>query len=238
MSRCKLYEFLRMAAFTSVLLFLVSLQEPAFAAIVNFETVPTIATGPSLFRNAGPAQTINVPGVATFSGGVVLGFPTNFPASPFSTPPNVYGTADPAFIPGADPSLNSSLSVSIAPTFKTTTVEGLLFNGFSQPVSYTIDAYSGSTLVDSVHFANLQSNFDSGFSVFRLDSGGPSISSVVFNPDKTSTGGRWDYVIDTIAIGEPIENVSPVPIPASAVLFATGLMGLAGMRRLWAAEKN
>lgn len=236
MSRCKLYEFLRMAAFTSVLLFLVSLQEAAFAAIVNFETVPTIATGPSLFRNAGPAQTINVPGVATFSGGVVLGFPTNFPASPFSTPRLWDGRS--RFYSWCRSSLNSSLSVSIAPTFKTTTVEGLLFNGFSQPVSYTIDAYSGSTLVDSVHFANLQSNFDSGFSVFRLDSGGPSISSVVFNPDKTSTGGRWDYVIDTIAIGEPIENVSPVPIPASAVLFATGLMGLAGMRRLWAAEKN
>lgn len=236
MNRCKQYGFMRMAAFTSILLFLVSFQEVALAAIVNFETVPTLATGPSLYLNAGPAQTINVPGVATFSGGVVLGFPTNFPASPFSTPPNVYGTENSSF--GADPSLKSSLSISIAPTFNTTTVEGLLFNGLTQPANYTIDAYSGSTLVDSVYFANLQSNFDSGFSVFRLNSGGPSISSVFFTPDTTTTSGQWNYVIDTVAIGERIENVSPVPIPASAVLFATGLMGLAGMRRLWSTVKN
>ena len=64
---------------------------------------------------------------------------------------NAYGTAY-----FGDPSLSPSISVSIAPTFKTTTVEGLLFNGLSQGVNYTIDAYSGNTLVNSVYFANLQ----------------------------------------------------------------------------------
>jgi hypothetical protein len=220
-----------MTACTGILLVLASLQESAFALIVNFETVPTIATGPNVYLNAGPAQTINVNGVVTFSGGVVLGFPTNFPASPFSTPPNVYATARAGFPDLADPSLSSSLSVSIVPTFTATTVEGLLFNGVPQPVNYTINAYSGSTLVDSEFFPNLQSNATSGFTTFRLNSGGPSITSILFNPDTTSTGGRWNYVIDTIAINEPIQNV--VPLPAGAVLFATGLMGWAGVRWRW-----
>lgn len=232
MRRSRLYETSKVLWFMSVFLILAFLSKSAFAAIVNFETVPVIATGPSLYINAGPAQTINVDGVATFSGGVVLGFPTNFPASPFSTRPNVYATADHLFGSFADPSLSPSLSISIAPTFQTTTAEGLLFNGISQPVNYTVKAYSGSTLVDSVFFSNLQSNLTSGFSVFRLSSGGPSISSVLFTPDMASTGGRWNYAIDTIALGERIENVSPVPLPASVVLFAAGLMGVFGIRFL------
>ena len=191
MSKCRLHVFAQMASLAGIILSLPSLHEPALAVIVDFEVVPAIATGPSLFSTAGPAQTINVNGVVTFSGGVVLGFPTNFPASPFSTPPNVYGTAKaPSFGVSADPSLSSSLSVSISPILGATTVEGLLFNGLTQPVSYTIDAYSGSTLVDSVAFPNLQSNLSSGFTTFRLNSGGPSISSVLFNPDTTLTAGQ------------------------------------------------
>jgi hypothetical protein len=44
-----------------------------------------------------------------------------------------------------------------------------------------------------------------------------------FNSDKTFTPGQWGYAIDTIAIGEPIENVPVVPVPAAAVLI--GLLG-------------
>jgi hypothetical protein len=54
------------------------------------------------------------------------------------------------------------------------------------------------------------------------------MSSVFCNPDTTVTRGQWDYVIDTIAIGEPIENVAVVPVPAAAVLFGSGLIGLLG----------
>jgi hypothetical protein len=49
-----------------------------------------------------------------------------------------------------------------------------------------------------------------------------------FNSDKTFTPGQWGYAIDTIAIGEPIENVAVVPVPAAAVLFGSGLIGLLG----------
>lgn len=230
MNRCKWYEFVRPVLFTGILLVLASLQEPAFALVVNFETVPTIPTGPDTFNAAGPAQTIDVNGVVTFSGGVVLGFPIFLPASPFSTAPNVYGTANaPSIGVAADPSLTPTISVSISTILGATTFEGLLFNGFTQPVSYTIDAYSGSNVVDSVFLPNLESNLSSGFTEFRLSSGGPSITSVLFNPDTTGTSGQWDYFIDTIAINQPIETV---PLPASAVLFATGLMGWAGIRRL------
>jgi len=44
--------------------------------VVNFETVPSLPTGPSLF--GGPEQDIVVPGVATFRGGTILGFAANF----------------------------------------------------------------------------------------------------------------------------------------------------------------
>ncbi len=239
MSSMKMHRRATMASLVVIVLALISFQESSHAAIVNFETVPTIATGSSFYATAGPTETINVPGVATFTGGVVLGFPSNFPASPFSTRPNVYATANPGGTSFADPSLNPSLSISIAPTFKSTTVEGLLFNGLSQPVNYTIEAFSGNTLVDSASFSNLQSNFSSGFTIFRLNSGGPSISSVFFTPDRASTGGQWNYVIDTIAIGEPIENLTGVPLPPSVMLFAAGLMSLALIvKRLHPATKG
>jgi hypothetical protein len=213
-----------------VVIVLASSYEPALALIVNFESVPTLSTGPSLFSQAGAAQTVNVNGAVTFSGGVVVGFPTNFPASPFSTPPNVYGTGSP--ITGADRSLSSSINMSIDPSFGAKTIQGLLFNGWNLPVSYTVSAFSGTTLVDSMSLPNLPSNLSSGFSVFRLNSSGPAVTSVRFNPDLSGFAlGQWDYVIDTIAINEPIENVAPVPVPAAIWLFGSGMIGILAIAR-------
>lgn len=104
--------------------------------------------------------------------------------------------------------LSPSLSMSFNPSLAVTTVEGLLFNGVPQPVNYTINAYAGPTLVDSPVFGNLQSNLNSGFSVFRLRSDGPSISSVLINPDRTGTSGQWDYLIDSLAINQKIETLA------------------------------
>src|ERR1051326_8784089 len=62
-------------------------------AVVDFETVPTLSVGPSIYVAVPHEQTI-VTTPATFSGGVVLRFATFFPAISFATAPNVYGTAD------------------------------------------------------------------------------------------------------------------------------------------------
>ena len=202
----------------------------AWAAIVDFENNPTLATGASLFSNAGPAQTISVEGGdIIFNGGVVLGFATNLPASPFGTVPNIYGTANhPSGNAVGDSSLASSLSIDISNTFGLTTVEGLLFNGMIRQASYTIEAFAGTTLLDSVSFIDLADNLSGGFDVFKLDSGGQAITSVIFTPDLAD--GEWDFFIDTIAFNEPIEN-AVVPIPGAVWLFGSGLIGLIGVRK-------
>ena len=70
-------------------------MSPAHAAtaLVDFETNPALAAGPNIFVALPGPQTI-VTAPATFTGGVVLGFATFFPAIAFATVPNVYGTAD------------------------------------------------------------------------------------------------------------------------------------------------
>jgi hypothetical protein len=219
--------------FARVLLIAVTAVFPmtASAIIIDFENVPSLSTGPSTFAAAGPAQDITVGGI-TFSGGVVLGFPTNFPAAPFSTPPNLYGTAyfpSESFV--GDGSLQSTISIVISPSLGITTVEGLLFNGLTVPISYTIEAFSGTNVVDSVSF-NLAGNWQNGFDVFRLNSGGLAIDLVTITPDLA--GGEWDYFIDTIAFGEPIENILPgIPEPETYAMLLAGLavVGAAAKRR-------
>ena len=69
---------------------------PAFAqttAFIDFESYPNIPQGPSIYI-AVPAQQTITTQEATFSGGVVLGLATFFPAIAFASKPNVYGTAD------------------------------------------------------------------------------------------------------------------------------------------------
>lgn len=208
--------------FVFMTLALTFFARPAAALIVNFETVPQLPVGPSLSLGAGPAQTINVNGQVTFSGGIVFGFPASFPASPYSTVPNLYGTVSPLI--GGNFSWQPSVTMAIDPSVQAKTVEGLLFNGLTIPRSYTVDAYSGTTLVDSQAFTNLPSNVESGFGVFRLQSDGPSISSVIFNPDRGGGAfGTWDYAIDSIAINQKIETLATVPIPAAVWLFGSGL---------------
>ncbi|MEI9814897.1 MAG: hypothetical protein WDO18_20645 [Acidobacteriota bacterium] len=97
--------------------------------------LPVIATGPSLFASAGPAQTIVVPNVATFTGGVILGNATAFPAQSFATSPNIYATA------GFGSGLSSTLSIFINPAFgNVNEVSFPVFNGATQPISYVVTA--------------------------------------------------------------------------------------------------
>ncbi|MEZ5932695.1 MAG: hypothetical protein R3F54_12190 [Alphaproteobacteria bacterium] len=204
----------------------------AQAIIIDFESVPPLATGPSVFADAGPAQDITIGGV-TFSGGVVLGFPTFLPATPFATTPNLYSTANhPAGGAVGDPSLQPALSITLDGAVAATTIEGLLFNGLIDVDSFLIQAFSGAALVDSVSLDNLPANLANGFDVFRLDSGGAIIDLVTIAADLSDPfAGEWDFFIDTIAINEPIENVLvDVAEPSALVLLAFGLAGLGAVR--------
>jgi hypothetical protein len=221
-------ESLKITLFTSILLSAVVFSETAFSAIVDFETTPTISNAPSTFGRAGPAQTVEVDNVLTFNGGVVLGFPSFLPSTPLITPPNLYATANhPSGGVVGDPTLSSSLSIDIASSVNANTVEGVLLNGLNRPGSYTIEAFSDETLVDSVVLNDLSPNLSSGFDIFSLDSKELPITSVIFSPDLAD--GEWDYFIDTIAINEPIANA--VPLPASIWLFASGIVSFFGIRK-------
>src|SRR5450432_1349703 len=91
-----------------------TLHAGTIPAVVNFD-LPDFAKGPSIYVAVpGPQTIVTTP--ATFSGGVVLGFATFFPAISFATIPNVYGTAD------FGNRLSNSLSIVTDPAFSTTEV--------------------------------------------------------------------------------------------------------------------
>lgn len=229
-------QSLKRSIFASFLWGILAFSKIGFSAsiFVDFETNPTIINAPSTFSRAGPAQTITVDSILTFKGGVVLGFPTFQPSTPFLTTPNFYGTAyHPSGRVIGHPTLSSTLSIDIASSFGASTVEGVLLNGLNRSGSYLIEAFSNGILADSVSLTDLSSNPFNGFEIFRLESNGQPITSVIFSPDLFD--GEWDYFIDTISINEPNENVvltpGAVPIPAGFWLFATGVLSLFGMRK-------
>jgi hypothetical protein len=185
--------------------------------LINFETVPVEATGPSVFASAGPAQTVVVPGVATFTGGVILGNETFLQPDSFETQPNVYGTAS-----FGDPSLLSTLTMSFNPSFGTVTeVSFPVFNGDVSPESYVATAFDGSTAVGSQTLSDLAAFTSGGFGIITITA--PAITSVTIAP--TDTSGGWDYSIDSVALNETVQQASnAVPEPDNLVfLLALGL---------------
>ena len=170
----------------------------AATGLVDFDP-PSTAQGPSIFVAVPGPQTIVAP-EATFTGGVVLGLATNFPAIRYATGPNVYGTAD--FGHG----LATTLTINIAPTFAASQVSFALFNGETFLQSYQVNAYNGGTLVASQAVANILPNFNSGFALVDLTSAA-GITSVTI--DAVNPPGIWDFLIDTVAFNQSITSVIP-----------------------------
>jgi hypothetical protein len=195
----------------------------AGTVLIDFETVPSEPTGPSLFSSC-TAATINVPGVASISGGCILGDATNFPAQDFATPPNVYATA------GFGTTPSSTITIAIDPAFSADEVSFPLFNGSTQTESYEADAFDGATLVASQILSDLPSNLNSGFGVVDLTAA--DITSVNIFPTALDAGccGGWDYLIDSIALNESIETAF-APEPTTFVLFGLGLAAVGAIRR-------
>jgi hypothetical protein len=194
---------------------------PADATTIDFENLPSLPAQPNNFAAAGAMQTYTVPGVFTISGGVVLGNPTflaSFPAH--GTPPNLYGTTD-----IADPSLLSTITLTLPSAEDIVSVIGVLFNG--QPIAedYEVDAFSGVSLVDSETFANLLPDSSlGGFANFSLASNAanPITRLTITTPNANLNG--WDFFVDTISI-------TAVPEPSTALLFGAGALGVLIVRR-------
>ena len=174
----------------------------AATSFVDFETTPNILTGPSIYVAVPGPQTI-VSEAATFSGGVVLGFATFFPAIAFATAPNVYGTAD------FGNRLARDLTIDINPSFSSiapvTEVSFALFNGEVFTQTYNIVARDAAgTTIASQTLANMATNFNSGYGLVDLVATG-SIASVTISA--AGTPAAWDFLIDSVAFNQSITSV-------------------------------
>jgi hypothetical protein len=164
-------------------------------------------------------QTIDT-GPATFSGGVVLGFATFFPAIAFATAPNVYGTAD------FGNHLARDLTITINPTVNnlpntTTEVSFALFNGETFNQTYAVTAFNGTTQVASQTLLNMAPNFNSGYGLVDLVAAG-GITSVTISA--TGNPAAWDFLIDTVAFNQNITSIiapNYTPPPAPVIQPAT-----------------
>jgi hypothetical protein len=207
---------------------------PGWAGMIaiNFETPPFPTTAqPDNFAAAGAMQTYTQPGVFSISGGVVLGNPTflsEFPGN--GSPPNLYGTTD-----IADPSLLSTITLSLDASQGITSVKGLLFNGQNSVASgttesYTVTAFSGSNTVDVHNFSlSIDLTSASSFAAFSLSSTNAApITQVTFTTPDAGING-WDFLVDSIVA----QSAAAVPEPSSIVMVGTALLpGLAyGWRR-------
>lgn len=179
---------------------------PVFAqttSFIDFETHPVIAQGPSIFIAVPGPQTIVTP-TATFSGGVVLGLATFFPAISFASSPNVYGTAD--FGNG----LSRTLTIDLNPANQVNQVSFALFNGETFNQSYQVDAFNGSSLVATQTLASVAPNFNSGYGIIDLQST-TNITQVTINA--VGNPAAWDFLIDDVAINQSLTSVITTPLP-------------------------
>jgi hypothetical protein len=172
-------------------------------ALDDFEKVPNLAQGPNIYVAVPAMQTITTP-EATYTGGVVLGFATFFPAISFATPPNVYGTAN--FGNG----LPEKLSIDVNAANPTTEVSFALFNGEVFNQSYTVNAFDGTTLVGTQHLLSVPPNFNSGYALIDLTAPA-GITNLTVTPDGAPSA--WDFLIDSVAFNQSLSAVVPNPDP-------------------------
>jgi hypothetical protein len=199
---------------------------PATAITIDFENEPALPAQPNNFAAAGAMQTYSKPGVYSISGGVVLGNPTFLAAFPsHGTPPNLYGTTD-----VADPSLLSTITLTLPSAEDIVSVTGVLFNG--QPVAedYVVDAFSGLTLVAMNTFTGMvAASSTSAFGNISLSSlAAQPITSVTITTPNALVNG-WDFFVDTITI--TAAAVTPAPEPSTALILLSGALGLLVARR-------
>jgi hypothetical protein len=188
---------------------------------IDFENLPSLPTQPTNFAAAGAMQTYSQAGVFTISGGVALGNPTFLAAFPaHGTPPNLYGTAD-----FADPSLQSTITLTFPAPEDVVSVTGVLFNGQTDTESYVVDAFSGATLVAVNTFTGMAANSStSAFGNISLSSvAALPITSVTITTPNAALNG-WDFFVDTITI-TPGTVAVPAPIIGGGLPVLIAVVG-------------
>jgi hypothetical protein len=210
----------------AALILAVGRPAPAAPITIDFENLPNLPLQPNNFAAAGAMQVYNDPGVFNISGGVVLGNPT-FLASfaAHGSPPNLYGTTD-----IADPSLLSTITLTLPSAEDIVSVTGVLFNGQPAAESYEVDAFSGASLVASQVFTNMAADTSlSGFGNFSLTSNAanPITRLTITTPNANANG--WDFFADTITITGGA--VTSTPEPSTALILLSGVLGLWVARR-------
>lgn len=179
-----------------------TVQAAGIPALVNFDP-PNSPQGPSIYVAVPGPQTITTT-PAVFTGGVLLGFATFFPAIAFASAPNVYGTAD------FGNRLAKQLTIDINPAYMTTEVSFALFNGETFSQSYVVNAYNGSAVVASQTLSNIAPNFNSGYALADVLSLS-GITQVTIAP--VGSPSVWDFLIDSVAFNQNITSVITGPPP-------------------------
>lgn len=194
---------------------------------IDFENTPPLATGPAVFQDAGLAETIDVPGVATITGGVVLGLAAALPGVPGVTAPNIYATASDNVVVSGGFTLPDTITIDIAPGMVATQASVPIINGLPVPASYTITAFDGSTQIDQATYLDLAA-FDSITAMVTET----AMTSIEIASVDTSS---WDFATDTIVLTESPGGSPPVttpePFSASLALLGIGAIILSAMRR-------
>lgn len=127
-----------------------------------------------------------------------------------------------------------------------TSPQGILFDGAGLPLRFdtpTTIAGNGARICDpsctfGIQFrATLRMWDDNNFEVVYLDDGTITTATQAMNEGEpfTPLNGRWDFsplgTISAIPGAHSYYQISQVPIPAAAWLFASALIGLVGVKR-------
>lgn len=205
------------ASVSLALFLLIAAPARADMITINFETVPALPTGPSAFPAVAPAP-LNVPGIATVSGGAVLGNPAFLPAfTAQGSRPNLYGTTNAqtmGYAPG--------ITIDFSPSILVSSVSGTVFNGLTDTESYRVTAFSGSANVGQQDLLNLLDNTSpAAFANFSLTPATQPITRLVISPIGPNGPAFYNFFADNV-------RVTVVPEPHSALLAAMGLLIVGG----------
>jgi hypothetical protein len=221
---------------------LVSGAKAGTVAFVDFDNLPAWVIG-----DGTAAPPVVVPGIATFTGGIVGSAASSFfPPNSFSTPPNQFVTIDydDFFASEAEkpvPNLPDLLTITVNPSFAVNEVSFPVYNEYEADIvptmSFVVDAFHGSTQIAQQTFNDLVgfSNTPGGFGVVDLKATGitsvtVTLAPTIFNdPDDV----EWGYGIDSVAFNESVSSaITPeghlLPLP-SAGWSSAGMLAVLGL---------